>query len=60
MAASQPAEIQTLEEIFRLIRAAIVGKVPLTSIYDGKDPGAVPLYIGPKQGWPCANPVSAN
>ena len=46
MAASQPAEIQTLEELYRLIRAAIVGKVPLTSTYDGRVRVLCPYILG--------------
>lgn len=46
MAASQRAEIQTLEEIYGLIRAAIVEKVSLTSIYDGRVRVLCPYILG--------------
>ncbi len=46
MATSWPVPAQTVEEIERLIRAAITEKVPLESIYDGRVRLLCPRMLG--------------
>jgi len=46
MASTFPAPIQSLDEIDRLIRAAIVEKVPVRAVYDGRLRVLCPHILG--------------
>lgn len=43
------AKIQTVEDIYRLARAAVVSKRPIRAIYDGRDRWLCPHRLGRNQ-----------
>jgi hypothetical protein len=44
------ARIQTVEEIYRLVRAAVVGRCPVRAVYHGRERWFCPHRLGRSQG----------
>lgn len=49
MAVSQPVRIQSLEEMYRLLRTAVVGRRPIAAVYHGRGRLLCPHRLGPNK-----------